>query len=765
MSARRRAPRRALRVGGPFAILLLVLALAAVPADCRGQSFFPPASQPQRPSAAPINPEGEVLLRADEMIYDQNNEIVTASGDVQFSQGGRVLRADTVSYNQKTDIITASGHLAMIEPTGDTYFGEYAEITGDLKTALVRNFRGLLFDNSRIAANSVSRVAGERKEMVRGVFSPCSLCAEDPEKPPIWQIKAVHIIHDERAHEVIYRDATVEFFGTPIFYTPYLSHPDPSVKRESGFLSPTIGGGSNTGTLFSVPYFGIIDETSDFTVAPRFFSQEGVGLGLEYRKQFSNGFLRFAGSGLDARRFDDGRFLDQSKLRGNIGGNGVWNIDEVYRAGFDLARATDQTYLRRFRISNEFAGQSETYPLRDVLVSDAYLQGFDGRDYRDVRGFAFQSLRAFDIEGQIPRIHPDANYIRYFPTDAWGGSFRLASNILSYTRDIGASASRLANTLTYRLPTVMPGGHLITATGQLQLDGYTVDGQPTGSGPFSGQSGRAFPQLAVRWDYPLVRPFDSFSMVVQPTVQLVGGFNGGNPVEIPNLDSQSFELDETNIFALNRFPGYDRVSSGQRIDYGFSVDAFGGAANAPAGGFLFAQSLRAQTDSTVSVASGLRSRLSDVVGRIYLQPRRWLDLSYRFRIDAANFATRRNEVRSTFLFNWANFSISYFELRQSLNTIIAETTIGTILPPNQAIRAVSVSGAVPVTKYWTLTGGITRDFETESVQTGNIGIVYRDECFATSVVYYHDEFNNRDLRPSDTVLVRLGFKYLGDIGG
>src|SRR3546814_14862546 len=92
-------------------------------------------------------------------------------------------------------------------------------------------------DNSRLIANSGVRREGSM-EVERAIYSPCNLCAEDPRRAPIWQIRAVRVIHDEENKNIIYRDAFLDIFGIPVAYTPYFSHPDPSVERRSGFLFP-----------------------------------------------------------------------------------------------------------------------------------------------------------------------------------------------------------------------------------------------------------------------------------------------------------------------------------------------------------------------------------------------------------------------------------------------------------------------------------------------------------------------------------------------
>src|SRR3546814_70430 len=182
----------------------------------------------------------------------------------------------------------------------------FVELTGDRKEGFIRDIRVLLADNTRIAAASGTRTGGNRTEFSKGVFSPCELCRDDPTRPPLWQLKANEVVHDQVAHDIIYYDAWLEFFGIPVLYTPYLRHPDSTVDRRSGFLAPTFGTGDFLGYAYGQPYFWAIDDTKDLTVAPLVSSEQGINLTGEYRQLFTNGELRIAGSGTIADREDRG---------------------------------------------------------------------------------------------------------------------------------------------------------------------------------------------------------------------------------------------------------------------------------------------------------------------------------------------------------------------------------------------------------------------------------------------------------------------------
>src|SRR5256885_5398611 len=219
-----------------------------------------------------------VVFQADEVQYDEQLGLTVAKGHVEISQGGEILLADMVSYNQGPDPGTASGHVSLLTPTGEIAFADFMELRDSMNNAFAQNVRMLLADRSRLAANAVRRVNGNRLELRRGVYSPCDLCKNDPTAPPAWQLKAREISDDKELKLIEFRDAVMEIDGVPVFYTPYMSQPEPTVKRASGFLMPTIGNSNNVGFHVAIPYFLVLDTAKDLTLAPRFTTKAGEPL-------------------------------------------------------------------------------------------------------------------------------------------------------------------------------------------------------------------------------------------------------------------------------------------------------------------------------------------------------------------------------------------------------------------------------------------------------------------------------------------------------
>ncbi len=336
----------------------VLVAGAVLPAEAQSS----PGAGSSQDQNAPI------LFRADEVEYDEQLALTVARGHVEISQDGLVLLADTVSYNQRTDTVTASGNVSFSQPTGEVLFADFMELRDSMNEGFAKNVRMLLADRSRLAANTARRTNGNRTELRQGVYSPCDLCKNDPSAPPAWQLKAREIDHDKELQLIEFRDATMEIDGWPVFYSPYISAPDPSVKRASGFLIPSIGGSNTLGANVTIPYYWVLGPDKDLTLVPRFMTQAGALLTADYREKFSNGELDALASGNHSNVGTGSSSSNEGEQwRGQINEHSVFDLDETYRTGLDLQRVSDQTFLTRFGFGN---------PLLNAMISRGYLEGF-----------------------------------------------------------------------------------------------------------------------------------------------------------------------------------------------------------------------------------------------------------------------------------------------------------------------------------------------------------------------------------------------------
>ena len=737
------------------AILVGLAALAALP------SFAAEAPRPTR--------ERPVLFSADEVQYDQELGLTVAKGHVELDQGDDILLADAVTYNQRSDTVTASGHVALLQPNGDIVFADYVELHDDMRDGFLKDIRILLSDRSRLAGNTARRVDGVRTTIRRAVYSPCELCQDDPTRPPVWQIKAEEVVHDTNLQLVEYHNATMEIDGIPVFYSPYFSHPDPSVKRASGFLPPTVGYGNTLGAHITVPYYWAIAPDKDATFRPMITTSAGAVLGGEYRERFSNGLTVDDGS-VEA---GGGR---QSASAGNVGpptesvrwhffGTGDWDLTDESRAGFQAQRESDQTYMLRYHFTTPW----------NFLTSHLYAENFGTSSYGAIDAYSFQSLNPLFGDSLEPIALPDAQYHWTSEPDSIGGRWRLTGSALDLIHHTGPEVRRVSAGAGWELPfNGILGGDRLTFLASVRSDGYSADhvalvpstqpatsefGQtlqlPTNAGTTSTVAGRVFPQLFLKWRYPWVREGGSgTTALIEPIAAVAAAPRGGNPARIPNEDGQGFSFDDADLFVPNRLPGYDRVDSGQRVDYGLHGEL--NRANGQSFETLFGQSYRFETNSIFQPGSGLNQRFSDYVGRAVVSPDKYFDVFYRFRLDHNDYAARRQEAGAAVGPQTLRFSASFIAIQPNVSAVT--TTVPTSQQVSAAISA-------QLTRYWSVDLVDTRSIGGGG-STINSGVTatYHDDCFAVVTAVTQSGIRIGDVRPGVSVLLTLVFKNLGEVG-
>ena len=569
-----------------------------------------------------------------------------------------------------------------------------------------------------------------------------SICPKHPNRPPLWQIKAYRVTHVQSERRIDYRDAFLEVFGIPVAYTPFFSHPDPTVKRKSGFLSPTYGSSSELGAKLEVPYYFNLAPHRGATFSPLFTSKEGVVLAGEYRELIDSGPLNFQGSvtHVDERNENNAK-TGSKETRGHVKATGAFDIDDTWRWGFAAERSTDDTYLRRYDFSNE-----------DTLTSNIYLEGFRGRSYASANAFTFQGLRLEDEPGETPLVLPELNYNFVGQPGSFGQHWGIDANALVLNRSGSTDSRRLSLGVNWQLPHTSESGQLFNLATSLRGDLYHVNEVADPSNPtnsISGFKGRALPKIALDWRYPLVRKQRNISQIVEPVVAVIAAPVGGNSDEIPNEDSQRFEFDDTNLFSTNRFSGLDRWEGGPRVNYGLRLGAYG-----IGGGYssaLIGQSLRWRGDSTFANKTGLEDRRSDYVGRLNITPGRYFDYVHRFRLDRDRFSIRRNEIDLALGPKAVRFNVGYVALSRDLTT--------DELNSREEGR---LSSRVQITNFWSANASTRRDLAGEGdTLSWEVGLDYIDECIELGVKLDRNFTQDRDVQPSTNFVLRIKLKHLG----
>lgn len=726
-----------------YNLFLSVTALLALPLPARASLKVEPAQVfPQaRVEVAPgVDTKSPVLLEASELYYDHATGVVIATGEVHITQNDTVVIADQLIYDQKQDRLFAQGNVSMLEPTGNVYFADAVELENQMKAGVINEFKARFSDDSLFAAAEARRIDENTIELKKAVYSPCKVCNDEGESVlPLWQIKAKEVTINNAEQEVVYHDAYFEAYGLPVIYTPYLSHPTPNADNQSGFLVPQYEHTNNLGSIVKVPYYYAIAPDKDATIIPIYTSLEGLVMAGEYRQKFDDGLLLTDGSiTYPSDRDALGNKSTGRSIRGNINALGRFDVSERSQWGFDIHRVTDDTYLRRYNFSTE-----------PLLTSTAYIEGFNflgggERSYGVARGLAFQGLTAEDDSGQIPTIFPLADISYQSPPGIYNSRILFDGNTMALYRDDGARSRRASARVGWKLPYISDSGQVIEFTTSLRSDVYSVeDVSLTNGTQFDGVTGRVVPEADISWRYPFINQWEDGSVLIEPVIAAAISPAGGNPETIPNEDSLVPEFTDSNLFAYNRYAGYDRIESGPRISYGLRGQAqFWGDRYLS---WLFGQHYRLVEDRNFPFSNEIDSNFSDYVGSLGIDVMP-VHLAYRFRMDKDDFSPKRSEIDAAFDYDPIGLTAAYVLLSDDPILANQEQVVG--------------SSNVRLSKYWSWQSAANRNLLTDEWVSTSTGLTYGDECTNVSGIMGREFTRDRDIEPTTTFLLRIAFKNL-----
>ncbi len=726
-------------------VAVALLGFAATPARAQLQAITGGGH------GAPISRDQPVTFTADQVEYDRDNGIVTATGHVEAWQNDHVIRADKMTFDRNTNIAAASGNVVLLEPDGQVLFSDYAEMSEGMREAVLRGMRGLLAENGRLAANGARRTDGKINELSKVVYSTCNLCAQDPTRPPLWQLRALNAVQDLEHKRIEYEDATLQMWGVPVAYFPYFWHPDPSVKRQSGLLIPSIGSSTHIGQFVAQPYYLVIDDQSDATITPMLTTQAGPQIDLEYRRRFNDGTLDLNGSA---------GYLDHS-LQGTIFAQGRFNYDDTWRYGFDIERASSSDYVRDFHLSNIVGNPN-------LLTSQVYLEGFGQGAYSRVDVRFYQGLVNTIVDSKLPFVLPRYQYSYFGLPDGWGGRFKVDVGAFNVMRTDGTNTQRANLTAEYTRPFLGRFGDLWKLTFHGDAAAYNANDlnlQPNYSPLESISTARGLPQAAVEMRWPLMRDGGAWgSQVIEPIAQVIVAPRAGNSqfYRIPNEDSLDLEFTDQNLFSFNRFPGIDRLEGGVRANVGLHSAWY---LNGTSLDTLLGQSYRTTQDNLFPEASGLHDAVSDIVGRATFSPTEWLDLTYRTRLDHRNGNTRMADalaavggpaLRVTGGYIYTTFDpYSFYD--QPAPPPVAS---GYYVPRNEITLGATTSFA----GNYRLGAYGRRDLATNQMVSLGLDAAYEDECFIFDIRFSRRYTSFNGDNGASTILFQLTFKTVGQFG-
>jgi len=705
-----------------------------------------------------------LYLQGDELIYDSSGDKVTARGNVEIFHNNYILTADEVVYDQGTNTLTAVGNVTLKEPNGNVVRADRYTLTDDFRDGFVQSLSVVARDDTRIAGEQAIRRDGNVMEFHNGKFTPCK---SKPGVPPLWCISAKRVIHDQQEATISYQDAQFELFGVPVLYTPYFQHPDPSVKRKSGFLLPQYLNSEQLGFGVEVPYYFALAPNYDFTFHPMYLTQQGVLWQGDWRHRLENGeyTIKFGAIDQDPNNLPGNPTDDKlDGWRGTLETKGKFALGSWWNFGWDVTLESDDTFRRFYKYDNI---------LLTDRVNQIYLGGQSERSYMRTTLYQFGGLLLNDTPDSESRTHPIVDYNYVFNDPVFGGELRWDTNALSFTRDDptllagNQEMNRIVTEVKWRRNLTDAIGITYTPFAELRGDIYQLNDYID---PVTGQivddetltRGRTTAGMMVA--YPWVANSPLASHIIEPIGQIITRQESVPQQRLPNEDARSLVFDDTNLFDTDKFSGYDRIETGTRanvgLQYTFQMHT-GGYARLLAGQSFQLAGVNPYADPDRDVnsnffyspVSGLQEDRSDYVIGAYLAPVDGLRILSQSRLDEDDLDL-----------NWQNLfvrtDLGLIEAQALYTYAVADPLLGR----SRDLQDVNSQVALKLTEYWSVLGSARYDIGNDKWIQDSIGLKYADDCFVLTASYIETFVKDpdRDIEPDRTFLLRFELKHLGE---
>jgi LPS-assembly protein len=809
MSDVARSPGKARLLGGVAALALTATAFPALAQSTLTEAQTAVEGPPRLPNPAEHGPKGpdnlsmdELYVEAQSVTRDDEHHALIAKGQVQARYQGRTLRAEEIVYDTQTGLITANGHAEIINADGSVQYAEHLELDDKLQAGVAVGFAARMDQNAKIAAATAIRRSETVNELNRTIFTPCDICnSEGGPKQPTWSIQADKVIQDREKRLIYYRNAVIKVKGVPVFYAPMFWHPDPSAERASGFLMPRVSASQRRGFSWEQPYLWNISPSQDLEISPQINAKVNPFLNLDWRKRFYSGSVEARFGYTYERNFDsEGDKFGDRTSRSYVLANGAFRIDDSWRWGFTADRVSDQSLFDRYDIQDVYEQRGLFAADTRRLTSQVYAVKQTENLYFSVSALSFQTLRPYTVvdpvtgkltivrdpqghtlfenQGAMPAVAPLVE-ARWEPEGkVLGGRLRVQGSGVALFRDEatlapsvpavppvtpapcpsfsqcqGVDSARVTGEADWRSSFTTQGGIRIEPFLNARADAYKVsDLDPVTGG--DATITRAFGTVGVEVRYPLMRRFGDTTVVVEPVAQGALSPEADFDSRIPNEDSRVFDLDETNLFRPNKFPGYDLYEGGGRLNVGVRTNVEWGD-----GYYLRAflgRSFRSDGDVAFAPGTVLRADASDWVVSVNTKPVDGITAWTRARVDESGGAIRRAEVAV----NWQYPRTSGFFRYFRNDPVILTPTVPVDVQRRQDIEA---AGELLVTKNWGVVFDATRDINNNKWRRSEVGVLYRDECTRAELVYQRNETSVLG-KPTDAVYLRLTLATLGNAG-
>jgi len=688
------------------------------------------------------------FLTGSNLRFDENNQIISSNKRAEIKDiEGNLFQVEMFNYSIKKNQFFSKGKIKLLDIKNNEY--EFSEIYiseinnkilgSDVKVYLKDPSYKINKNNEpRFFANNIVKVK-DSSSFNKGVFTYCKNRGDD--KCPPWILQSEKIKHDSATKTIYYENAVLKIYNFPIFFFPRFSHPDPSVKRRSGLLPPTLTNNKSVGSGIEIPYFWAVSKDRDLTISPKLYQDENPLLLTEYRQNFERSFLIIDGGITEG-------YKDTSKVKTSgsrthlftkFGMNFLNEEEQNSKIEFNLQSVSNDTYLKVHDINSILANKNVNI-LENSLIFD----------YQNQDLFFGTSLSAFEDltktnNAKFEYLFPSASLNKNLISSDKYGAFDLSSNFKVRNYDVNKQTEMFVNDIDWKSKKIVNKLGLENQfLGKLKTVNYNSKNTPEfKQDEFQSQLSGAVGYLSKFGMYKNNLKNNENHLF---TPKLLLRYAPGHMRKI-----ESGRLRYSNLFNLNKTNEIDVIESGLSSSFGFEYKKNELGKNGSIGSekmnFEIGQVINAIENSDKSASSSLDQRFSDVVGGTSFSINEDFKMSYNFAIDQNYRELNYNEINTDMNLGKAKFSIGYLEENEHIGK-------------NEYINT-SIKYDFGNSSQLNLS--TKRDLRRHSAEFYNISYDYTNDCLKAGIVFRREFYTDRDVQPNNSIMFRISIVPFADL--
>ena len=681
--------------------------------------------------------EGYKLITKN-ILYNTNKKILNSNDNSIFSDNdGNLIETSMFQYQIKSNLFSSVGRIKITDINKNKYFFKELHIDtkkkemigSDVSVILDQESFGVSKDSDpRFVANDIF-ISKESTNLSKGVFTVCKI---KKDKCPPWILKAKKIRHDKAKKTIYYDSATLKIYDIPIFYFPKFFHPDPTVKRQSGFLAPFFTNSTSVGLGSALPYYWAISENKDLTFTPKIYAKENVLILNEYRQAFRNGFLT-----LDTSYTKGYKNTSTKKTKGsrnhiftNLDLN--FNDDDSYSSNLvvKVQKTSNDTYFRIHDINTELVDSENT-----TLESQIKYSFGKADTYVDIDAKVFENLREKKTSDRYEYILPNIMYGKTFFSEKFG-SFDFKSNALYNHYETNKQKTFLTNDIIWNPITLYTkSGFVNSIQGMLRNTNY--EARHTGEYKDSGKVNELSGVLAYKTSLPMKKDSPNYSNLFSPNFMLRYA-----PGHMRSLSEKDVFLDYASLYSLNKTSEIeDGLSAVLGIDYKVNEKSESGV-DMEKFSINLGQVFNYEKNSDMPARSSLDQKMSDVVGEINYNFSNIGKIDYKFSLDHNLNDLNYNNIFTELKFGKIQFNLDYLEQQNHIGE------------EHYATSGITLN----INDHNELSFSTKKNFRTDSTELYDLSYQYGIDCLKAGLFYRREFYRDvDDLEPKNSLMFAITF--------